>query len=261
MNPTSTSPQNNTKRRGNPFFRKSFLGMLLRMPKLLKTWQVGDGREDKLAKKVLSTAKAGDPRDAIRVIDEFGWGESFLMNVGDEKGAILDSALITAAPKRILELGTYCGYSALRMAVAAPQAHITSLEFNAANKAIAERILAHAALADRVTVVHGTLGDGGGTMDKLNREHGFTPGSIDFVFIDHDKKHYLSDLKLILEKGWLHKGSIVVADNIKFPGAPDYQAYMDAEEGRTWRTQAHETHVEYQSLIKDRVLVSTYLGN
>jgi catechol O-methyltransferase len=58
----------------------------------------------------------------------------------------------------------------------------------------------------------------------------------------------------------LHKGTIVVADNIKFPGAPDYQAYMDTEEGRTWRTQAHETLVEYQSLIKDRVLVSEYIG-
>ena len=260
MTPTSTTTPSPVKRRSNPFFRKSFLRMLLRMPKLLKTWQVGDGREEKLAKKVLSTARAGDARDAIRVIDEFGWGESFLMNVGDEKGAILDSALVKAAPKQILELGTYCGYSALRMAVAAPQAHITSIEFNAANKAIAERILAHAGVGDRVTVVHGTLGDGGGTIVKLNLEYGLTPGSIDFVFIDHDKKHYLTDLKIILDRSWLHKGSIVVADNIKFPGAPEYQAYMDAEEGRTWRTQAHETHVEYQSLIKDRVLVSEYLG-
>lgn len=260
MNSTSTSPQGTTKRRGNLFFRKSFLGLLLRMPQFLKTWQAGDGREEKLAKKVLSTARAGDPRDVIRVIDEFGWGESFLMNVGDEKGAILDSALVKAAPKSILELGTYCGYSALRMASAAPQAHITSIEFSAANKDIAERILSHAGVADRVTIVHGTLGDGGSTMDKLNHEHGFTPGSIDFVFIDHDKKHYLTDLKLIIEKGWLHKGTVVVADNIKFPGAPGYQEYMNAEEGRTWRTQAHETHVEYQSVIKDRVLVSEYLG-
>ena len=229
------------------------------MPKLLKTWQVGDGREEKLAQKVLSTARAGDVRDVIRVIDEFGWGESFLMNVGDVKGAILDNALKKASPKHILELGTYCGYSALRMAAAAPEADITSIEFNSDNKAIAEKILAHAGVAGRVSVVHGTFGDGGATIIKLNLEHGITKGSIDFVFIDHDKKHYLSDLKLIIDQGWLHTGSIVVADNIKFPGAPDYQTYMDAEEGRTWRTQAFDTHVEYQSMIKDRVLVSEYL--
>lgn len=234
--------------------------MLLRMPKLLKTWQVGDGREDKLCQKVFSTARAGDPHDAIRVIDEFAWGESFLMNVGDEKGAILDGALTKAAPERILEVGTYCGYSALRMAVAAPHAHITSIEFNAANKAIADQILAHAGVANRVTIVHGTLGDGGKTIGELNRVHGFQQGSIGFVFIDHDKKYYLSDLKLILQEQWLSKGAIVVADNIRFPGVPDYQAYMDAEEGRIWHTQAHDTLVEYQTLIKDRVLVSEYIG-
>ena len=260
MNQSSTSSQTTPKRRGNLFFRGSFLRIILGMRKFVKTWQAGDGREEKLLKKVLTNAKAGDPLDVIRVIDDFGWGESFLMNVGDEKGVILDNAVIKANPKRILELGTYCGYSALRMAVAAPKAHITSIEFSAANKAVAEGILAHAGVADRVTIVHGTLGDGGETINTLNREHRMSSGSIDLVFIDHDKKQYLSDLKLIIGQGWLHKGSVVVADNMKFPGAPDYQAYMDAEEGKTWRTQAHETHVEYQSVMKDVVLESEYLG-
>lgn len=257
---SDTAQQEVTRKRGIPFFRKSFLIMLFRMPKLLKNWQVGDGREEKLAQKVLSTAHKGNPRDVIRVIDKFSWGESYLMNVGDEKGAILDKALIKADPKRILELGTYCGYSALHMAVAAPQAHIISIELNAANKGIAERILTHAGLSGRVTVVHGILGDGGKTVSELSTLHGIERGSIDFVFIDHDKKHYLTDLKLILQKGWLRKGAIVVADNVRFPGAPDYQYYMDKEEGSTWRTVAHETHIEYQTLIKDRMLVSEYIG-
>jgi catechol O-methyltransferase len=52
----------------------------------------------------------------------------------------------------------------------------------------------------------------------------------------------------------------VVADNIKFPGAPEYHAYMTQNEGRRWRTAEHATHVEYQSLIKDLVLVSEFLG-
>ncbi len=248
------------KRQGNPFFRRSFLSMMFRMPKLLKIWQVGDGREEKLAQKVLSTAPAGNPQEVLRVIDEFGWSESFLMNVGDEKGAILDEALKSARPNRILELGTYCGYSALRMAIAAPYAKIYSIEFNADNKAIAQRILAHAGVADRVTIIHGTLGDGGKTISELNSSYGFEKAGIDFVFLDHDKKYYLSDLKLILKEEWLRKGAIVVADNIKFPGVPDYQDYMNAEQGRTWNTQAHDTHVEYQTLIKDRVLVSEYIG-
>ena len=106
----------------------------------------------------------------------------------------------------------------------------------------------------------GTLGDGGTTADALAAEHGFGPGSVDAVFIDHDKKAYLPDTKLMLDRGWLHAGSVLVADNIKFPGAPDYRAFMTDEEGRTFRTVEHETHAEYQTLIKDLVLESEYLG-
>jgi catechol O-methyltransferase len=35
---------------------------------------------------------------------------------------------------------------------------------------------------------------------------------------------------------------------------------MDARQGTTWNTTEHDTHVEYQSLIKDLVLESEYLG-
>ena len=84
-----------------------------------------DGREEKVARYVVARARRGDAADVIRVIDEFCYNESFLINVGDEKGAILDAAIRRAKPRRVLELGAYCGYSALRMAVAAPEAKIT----------------------------------------------------------------------------------------------------------------------------------------
>ena len=80
-----------------------------------------------------------------------------------------------------------------------------------------------------------------------------------FVFVDHAKEVYLADLQRILAAGWLKSGSVVLADNIRVPGAPDYWAYMKAEEGKRWRTTTHETHVEYQTLIKDVVLESTLI--
>jgi catechol O-methyltransferase len=243
-----------------PFFRWSFVRLILGMPKLLKEWQVGDGREEAVARRVVERARRGDPADAVRVIDEFAWGESFLINVGDEKGLILDQAVRRASARRILELGTYCGYSALRMAVAAPEARITSIEFSPDNAFIARRIFEHAGVADRITVVVGTLGDGGKTVRALSEEHGFGEGVIDLVFVDHAKEAYLPDLRRILEQRWLRPGALVVADNVKFPGAPDYRAYMQAEEGKTWRTNEHETFAEYQKLIKDLVLVSELLA-
>ncbi len=125
----------------------------------------------------------------------------------------LDRAVDRVRPRRLLELGTYCGYSALRMARRMlPDAHLYTVEFNSANADIARRIFAHAGIDDRVTVVIGTLGDGGETLRKLREEHGFAHGSLDLIFIDHDKDAYLTDLLRIEAEGWLHPGSVVVAD-------------------------------------------------
>jgi catechol O-methyltransferase len=235
--------------------------MLIGRRRLETEWQVGDGRELALARHVEAEALLGDPDDVIRVIDDFAYHRSFLINVGDEKGKILDAAIRRTKPRQLLELGTYCGYSALRAARMMPEgARLVSIEFNAENAAIARRIWDHAGIGEELTVLVGTLGDGGATTAALESEHAIKSGSLDFVFIDHDKSAYLPDLELILDRGWLHPGSIVVADNLRWPGAPDYREFMRTEEGRSWRTTEHETHVEYQSLLKDVVLESEYLG-
>ena len=139
-------------------------------------------------------------------------------------------------------------------------ARLCSIEFSEANAAIARRIWDHAGIGDELTVVVGTLGDGGSTIDRLRTEHGFDERSVDFVFIDHDKAAYLPDLERILRERWLHPGSVVVADNVRFPGAPEYRAYLKARQGKAWDTIDHHTLVEYQSLLKDLVLESKYLG-
>jgi catechol O-methyltransferase len=243
-----------------PFLRWSFIRMMLGMRTLTRDWQVGDGREEAVAAYVAEHARHGDIDDVIRVIDEFCHQQSWLMNVGDEKGEILDAAVRRARPKRVLELGTYCGYSALRLARASdPDTLIHSVEFAEANAKIARRNLDHAGVAHRVEVVVGSIGDGGDTCQHLRTVSGLGPGSVDFVFIDHAKEVYLPDLRRIVEQGWLHPGSVVVADNVGFPGAPEYRAFMREQDGKAWRTVEHETHVEYQSVVSDLVLESTYL--
>ena len=223
--------------------------------------QVGDGREEALARYVEAQARPGDVDDAIRVIDEFCYRQSLMMNVGDEKGEILDRAVRRAQPRRLLELGTYCGYSALRIArVMSEDARLWSIELNPANTGIARRIWNHAGVGEHINGVVGSFGDGGQTVAQLDGEHNFSEGGLDFVFIDHDKAAYLHDLQHILDRQWLHPGSVVVADNVRLPGAPKYRAYMQAQEDRLWRTTEHQAHLEYQSLIGDLVLESEYLG-
>src|SRR5436190_20348355 len=151
-----------------PLLRWSALRMLVGMKRLTTEWQVGDGREAALASYVLANAREDDLDDAIRAVDEFCYEQSVMMNVGDEKGELLDAAIRRAQPRRLLELGTYCGYSALRTARVMPEgAHLYSIEFSPANAERAQRILAHAGVDGGVTVVVGTLGDGGATIKAL----------------------------------------------------------------------------------------------
>lgn len=243
-----------------PFLRWSFLRVATGARNITTTGQIGDGREAAAVDYVLSHARSGDIDDVLVRLDEFAYEKSLLINVGDEKGVLLDAAVQRVNPALALELGTYCGYGALRIARAAPSARIYSVELAEANAGNARQIWAHAGVADRITCVVGTIGDGGRTLDALTARHGFAAGALDFVFLDHDKDAYLPDLHSILDRGWLHPGSVVVADNVKLPGAPHYREYMRAQQGTRWDTVEHKTHVEYQSLLPDLVLESTFLG-
>ena len=243
-----------------PFVRWSFWRMAIGARNITKTGQIGDGREAAAADYVVANARQGDIDDVIATIDKYAYEKSFLINVGDEKGELLDAAVRRANPGIALELGTYCGYGSLRIARAAPSARVFSVEFAAANAEVARRIWAHAGVDDRVTCVVGTIGDGGATLDALANEHGFAAGKLDLLFIDHDKSAYLSDLQSILDRGWLHRGSIAVADNVRIPGAPKYRQYMRQQQSKLWNTVEHKTHLEYQTLVADLVLESEYLG-
>ncbi|MFD6159745.1 O-methyltransferase [Nocardia sp. NPDC060256] len=244
-----------------PFLRWSIIRMGLGMGSLLRTGQVGDGRERALLEHVRATATAGDPDSVLAAIDDFARNRSLLMNVGDEKGLILDNAIKRAEPTLLLELGAYCGYSAVRTGRVMPStARLVTVEASPDNAEIARAVIEHAGLADRITVLIGKIGDGGATMRHLAIEHDFAPGALDFVFIDHLKTAYLPDLKSIMSASWLHPGTIVVADNVRIPGAPGYRRYMREHEGSRWRTTEHKTHLEYQSLVADLVLESEFLG-
>jgi catechol O-methyltransferase len=223
-----------------------------------RTGQFGDGREAAAAEYVLANARRGDIDDVLATMDEFAYTKSFLISVGDEKGTLLDAAVRRAGTRLALELGTYCGYGSLRIARAAPEAKVYSVEFAEANAEIARRIWAHAGVEERITCVVGTIGDGGRTLQALADE-GFRPGALDLLFLDHVKSAYLPDLQSIMSRGWLHPGSIVVADNVRIPGAPQYREYMRQQQGKQFDTVEHNTHGEYQTVVRDLLLESVLL--
>ncbi|HJT91340.1 MAG TPA: O-methyltransferase [Mycobacterium sp.] len=243
-----------------PLLRWSFIRMAIGVRNISKTGQIGDGREAAAADYVEANARKGDLDDVIATIDKYAYEKSFLINIGDEKGELLDAAARRANTGLALELGTYCGYSALRIARAAPAAKVYSVELAEDNAQVARRIWAHAGVSDRITCVVGTIGDGGRTLDALANEHGFAARKLDLLFIDHEKTSYLPDLQSILDREWLHRGSIVVADNMLIPGSPKYREYMNQQQGKLFNTVEHKAHGEYQTLVPDIVLESEYLG-
>jgi len=249
------------KRRSRLLPRPRALGQALAAWRMSREGPIADGRELGLVDYVLAEADQGDADGVIAAIDRYCYTRCVMMNVGEEKGELLERAVRRARPELALELGTYCGYSAIRIGRALPEhGRLATLEREPERARLAAQLIDHAGLADRVAVVVGDVGDGGATLERLRREQRLVPGSVGFLFIDHDKSAYLPHLELVLSAGLLAVGATVVADNVLIPGAPDYRAYMRREQGRRFDTRAHRTHLEYQRLIPDLMLESTYLG-
>lgn len=77
-------------------------------------------------------------------------------------------------------------------------------------------------------------------------------------FIDHEKSVYLSDAKLILQSGTLQPGSLLIADNVLVPGAPDYLEFV--ETSPLFSTARHEVKLGRNGEWVDAVSVATYFG-
>ncbi|KAF5898113.1 catechol O-methyltransferase A-like, partial [Clarias magur] len=150
-------------------------------------------RPQRLLKAVQKNATKGNPESVVSAIDYFCNHSEWAMNVGDEKGSILDSVVTEVNPSTVLELGTYCGYSTVRIArLMSPGTKLITVELNPAYASAARQIITYAGLQDKVTLVEGSSGD---LIPQIKERFGIT--TFDFVFLDHWKDRYLPDVKLL----------------------------------------------------------------
>jgi len=207
-------------------------------------------------------AAKGDAEEILKALDDFGWHQRWMMFVGDVKGEILDTAVRNLVvkeatqPLHLLELGAFIGYSAVRIARllkdAPPGSTLTTVEACPCNATLTRRLLAHSGVSSLVTVIEGPSSDAvQGFVDAERR--------FDLVFLDHHKDLYLSDTQALLTGGCLVPGrSVLVADNVIFPGCPLYVEWV-----RTcglFDTVFHSSQLEYSNTEPDGVEVSRYLG-
>ena len=179
--------------------------------------------------------RAGNPQKVLQAMEDFA-SVYPMYACGRRKAGVLGRVLKEDRSKNLLEIGSFFGFSALTLALAMPgDAHLTCLEGSEANIEVMHAILQHA------------LESGSDVLKRVDIIAGLSSASIaampsssalfDFVYFDHDKDCYLKDLKLLESNHLLAGRCTLVADNVIFPGAPDYLDYLS-------RNARWSTHIE-----------------
>lgn len=188
-----------------------------------------DGREEELLNSIENHPEIdqirGDPARVLAAIDDYGRRKNFLMNVGRFKGPIVAQEIAKRKPRTMVELGGYIGYSAIlfgsRLRDVGGSKYIT-LELNQAFADVATKLLEIAGLEDFCEILVGPCRQS--LREKLPQL--LPNGQLDLAFLDHSKKDYANDLKLMEETGLIKKGTTIIADNVITPGAPLYLEYV-----------------------------------
>jgi caffeoyl-CoA O-methyltransferase len=130
------------------------------------------------------------------------------MMVGEIEGRFLEFLVRLSKAQRVLEIGTFTGYSTLSMARGLPPGgRVTTCDVNEETTAIARRYAEEAGLADRIEFRL----DGGG-LESI----ALLDGPFDFVFIDADKPNYKNYYEAVLPK--LADDGLIVIDNVLWSG-------------------------------------------
>ena len=194
------------------------------------------------------------PREKIlRLVDTFCYSRHWMMHVGPEKGIILQDFLTRRVqtyldkadftyPFVIVEVGTYCGYSSIRMAHTVlallrdtPAAfHIITVDVDPNNVAVAKQMMALAELESHFTFIlladpeHNPKELSLTVRSKMMERFPEREAGIDFLFLDHAKELYLSDLKQLEESALIQQDTWVAADNILFFRLDEYRQHVQA---------------------------------
>lgn len=119
--------------------------------------------------------------------------------------AMLEAFLLGCPTAQVLELGTFTGYTTIRLARALGEGgHVTTLESSALHADIAEKYISLAGVENRITLLRGAACELLGGLPALP--------TFDLIFVDADKGEYPRYFDLVLPL--LREGGLLVADNV-----------------------------------------------
>lgn len=162
--------------------------------------RVADG-----AMEVYAAAHSTPPSQQLRAVADATreWSDYPGYMIDEVEGKLLSVLVAISGAHRILEVGTFTGYSALCMAEAMPaDGHVITLELRADHAAKAAEHIELAGLGERITVMQGPA------LDSLAR----LEGPFDMAFIDADKAGYPAYYDAVVPL--MRPGGLIVADNV-----------------------------------------------
>jgi predicted O-methyltransferase YrrM len=146
----------------------------------------------------VTSSKAGEILRSIERLVE----RRYLPIIGPVRGEVLVGLVRRVKPRRVLEVGTLLGYSAILIAKElGNEAEIVTIEIDEDEAELAKENVRKAEVKPRIRVL---VGDALDIIPNLEEE-------FDLVFLDAAKSKYFECLRLLEDK--LNKGSLVVADN------------------------------------------------
>ena len=190
--------------------------------------------------------------------------KEFLPSIGPIKGKIIEDVIKEYKPKKVLEIGTLHGYSAILIANIILSGEYDNENFNSERSSIepilisvekdqrlaniARKNIEKARLSEKVQVING---DALEIIPRLKSKFKFN-----MIFLDATKSEYLKYLQLIEKYSLLNKRAVVVADNVLIyeNEMKDYLDYV--RNSGKYISRTTETSLEFTKNVKDALEVS-----
>jgi len=166
-----------------------------------------DFLDEKLAAYI--DAHTAEEPEHLQQLNRETWAKVIMprMLSGHLQGRVLAMFSRMIQPKRILEIGTYTGYSALCLAEGlTSDGKLITIDINEELEEIVQRYIGNSDYRDKIETLTGNATD---LIPELKE-------TFDLVFIDADKENYCRYYDLVIDK--LRPGGFIIADNVLWSG-------------------------------------------